>query len=195
MVLLEPNQPRDRFGLVAGQFLSMGSRKKKPRLTPETREKLIAAYDVEFQAAGLGTFRDLERVMKNVSAPNSFNASLLAGIESVLNEMSEPSPQKLQKILSELKGKLRYEIRPMMTKALKGMKDKLPRKPSGGRSPALTPEQKSKACDAVASLIRKGTPYRAALARAGLMFAVSPRTIQRAWQKRGHEEGQEGLKP
>jgi hypothetical protein len=162
----------------------MRSRKKKAGLSAQTRDKLIAAYDEELRAAGLGTFDGFRQLLTEVSEPNTLNTALLAGIESVLSEMSEPSPKELQRILSALKGKLRYEIRPTMVKVAKEMKDKLPRKPGGGRGAALTPEERSKACDEVAGLMRKGASYKIALVRVGSRFGVSPRTIQRAWQKR-----------
>jgi hypothetical protein len=160
--------------------------KKNSGLRPETKKKLMSVYNDELRAAGLGTFEDVDRLVKG--SRNTINIALLASIENILNRMSEPTAQELETIISELRGKLRYEIRPMMDKLAREIKTRLPRRRSGGRGPALTSKQKSEACDAVADLMRKKVPYKTALVRVGVRFVVSARTIQRAWQKRDEHE-------
>jgi hypothetical protein len=162
----------------------MAARMKTPHLSPETRKQLIAVYNEELRAAGLGTFDDLHRLIAETSTRNTINAALLGKLEDILNRMSEPTPQELKTIVSELKGKLRYEIRPIMVQATLEIKKRVPRKRGGGRRKALAPQEESQACDEVSKLTRQKVPYKIALVRVGLRFGVSARTIQRAWQRR-----------
>src|SRR6266849_4699930 len=181
MVLSGPESGRLCFGSGRARTQPMTVRKKTARLSRETRKKLITVYNEELRAAGVGTFDDVQRVIAETSTASTINGALLAKIEEMLNRMSEPTPQELEKIMSELKGKLRYAIRPLMVQATLEFKKRLLRKPSSGRGASLNAEQKREACDQVAALIRKKVPYPQALMRVGQVFGVSARTIKRAW--------------
>src|SRR5438445_12658723 len=160
----------------------MPTHKKKRTVSPETKKKIMEAVNEELRAIGLGTFDDVERMTQEMHPENIVRLTILSGIEGTMNKMSEPSPQELQSVLADIKGKLRYEIRAALSKATQEIKKQLPRKPGCGRGKALTPEQENQACDKVAELIRRKVPYKSALMRVGQVFGVSSRTIQRAWQ-------------
>jgi hypothetical protein len=169
------------------------AKKKKPRMTSGTKKKVIDAIEQEFQAAGLGGFDKAVRLMEEerTYVMQGIKGGILASALKQFEDVPEPSAEDLEKTLDNIKGKLRYGLRPAIVKALQQYKKILPYKRAGGRRRALTPEQKVEACNAVSALIRRGgTSFKGAFLRVAQEFAqrlghnVSARTVQRAWQGR-----------
>jgi uncharacterized protein YoaH (UPF0181 family) len=73
---------------------------------------------------------------------------------------------------------LRYQFTDMLLEAGK----KSPHRP-GGAPPKLTSKQRKKACELVGILMGQGDSYSEAVEKVALRFNVSPKTIQREWQK------------
>src|ERR1700747_2392313 len=185
MVPLEPNSEEIVWLDIQEQRISpMNGQKRKTKLTPKTRQKIIGIYNEELRAAGLCTFDDLKQLVAKDDVHSTINLGLLGKLENILDRMEEPTPKELEQIISETSGKLRYAIRPTMVQVIKEVKARLLKKKKGD---SLTPQQKSAACDEVAALIRKKVPYPIALKRVGSKFGKSARTIQRAWQNRGDD--------
>jgi hypothetical protein len=162
----------------------MTSRKKNQKIIAATRRKIMEVMNEELRAAGQPTLDDLERLQTELGPKAGIHIGILTGFIDVLNRMSEPNPQELENMVTEMRAHLRYAIRPALTKAIEQIKKQSLRMPGGGRHSALTREQQSQACDEMATLIRKKGPYKIALIRIGLRFGVSSRTVQRTWQRR-----------
>jgi hypothetical protein len=191
MVLLRPKPLLVSFGSLA---LNMSQLNKRRKMTVGTRKKIMDAMNEELSAAGLDSFEDHSRLLDKVTADlvaPYIKVGFLLQTQKDLANMNEPSPKELEQTLANIKGKLRYRFREPLTSSLKDLKRKLPHRPGGGRTPALTPEQKSEACDSVAAHIRQRVPLRDALVRVAQEFTarlghnVGARTIQRAWRRRG----------
>lgn len=79
----------------------------------------------------------------------------------------------------------------VMRKAMKQITAALPRRGGPGRQPKLTPSEASQMCDQIALYIRQNNNLKQALQKTAeltvqvLHKKVSPRTLQKAWNKRG----------
>jgi hypothetical protein len=162
-------------------------------MTPETKAKIYDALAREFHEAGLGDFNEAMSLLDNETSyvEQGFKAGILIKLKKTLEGVPEPSAENLQKTLDNIKGKLRYELRPAILNTLQQFKKVLPRKRGGGRPQVFaTAEQKAAACNSVGTLVRKGVPLRDAFQRVAREFSgklghsVSARTVQRAWQGR-----------
>jgi hypothetical protein len=86
---------------------------------------------------------------------------------------------------------VREELPTVMRKAMKQVVAVLPRRGGPGRQPKLKAHEASQMCDQIAMFIRQNNNLKQALQRVSeltphlLGKRVSPRTLQKAWNKRG----------
>src|SRR5262249_47919705 len=155
MVSTKPKLLLSRCGICghSGSWL-VRSGKKSRVMSQATKAKIFDALATEFHAAGLGDFNEAMKALDESTqhVEQGFKAANLVQLKRILKGVPEPSAGDLQKTLDNIKGKLRYELRPAIVNTLQQFKKALPHKRGGGRPRALTTEQKSAACDAVALL-------------------------------------------
>ncbi len=84
-----------------------------------------------------------------------------------------------------------YKLPTVMRKAMKEIKSTLPRHGGPGRTPKLTPKEAVEMCSQIGMFITRGDKLKEALQRVSdltpqllLGKKVSPRTLQKAWDKR-----------
>lgn len=100
------------------------------------------------------------------------------------------SDQQLQDVIRQIKG-VREEIPTVIRKAMKQVTASLPRRGGPGRQPKLRPHEADQMCDQLAMFIRQNNNLKQALQKLSnltpqlLGKKVSPRTLQKAWDKRG----------
>jgi len=86
---------------------------------------------------------------------------------------------------------VRNQLPTVMRKAMKQVVAVLPRRGGPGREPKLRPPEASQMCDQIAMFIRQNNNLKQALQKVSeltpqlLGKKVSPRTLQKAWNKRG----------
>ncbi len=86
---------------------------------------------------------------------------------------------------------IRNELPTVMRKAMKEIVAVLPRRGGPGRQPKLKPQEASQICDQIAMFIRQNNNLKQSLEKVSeltpqlLGKKVSPRTLQKAWNKRG----------
>jgi hypothetical protein len=198
-------QDQNYSALVLAPYLrvclrTVTAQKKKRRMTSETKRKIIDAIGEEFQAAGLGGFDEAIHLMEEDRSRvmQGLKGGILASAMKQFDDAPEPSAEDLEKTLGNINGKLRYDLRRVIVKALQQYKNILPYRRGGGRQKALTAEQRVEACDAVSALIRRGRiSFKGAFLRVAQEFTrrlghnVSARTVQRAWQARSKNDSAE----
>ena len=176
----------------------MPTKKRVQKMQPETKQKILAAWDEEFKAAGLPTIaatkEQMEAVLKNPEQYNetdfvlsglkgSLSWSPLAWLQSQIDQWDEPTPEELEKHLSRIRGKLRYEIRGAFAQGAKKFTKTLTR-PPGGHPRSLTEEKAAAVCRDVAQLYKDGHLLRDAFKLVARKYKTSSRTIERTWRGR-----------
>jgi type II secretory pathway component PulF len=85
----------------------------------------------------------------------------------------------------------REKLPTILRKAMKQVTAVLPRRGGPGRQPKLKPNEASQMCDQIAMFIRQNNNLKQALQKVSQLTPqllgkkVSPRTLQKAWNKRG----------
>lgn len=86
---------------------------------------------------------------------------------------------------------VRNQLPTVIRKAMKQITATLPRRGGPGRQPKLKPNEASQMCDQIATFIRQNNNLKQALQKVSQLTPqllgkkVSPRTLQKAWNKRG----------
>ncbi len=98
--------------------------------------------------------------------------------------------EELQRALKGIK-EIGEDLPSVLRKAMKDFKAVLPRRGGPGRRPKLRPKEAAQMCDQIAVHIRQQLTLKKALVKASeltpqlLGKKVSPRTLQKAWDRRG----------
>lgn len=106
-----------------------------------------------------------------------------ASAASIQNE------KQMQAALTAIK-EVGYQLPPILRKAMKQVASSLPRRGGPGRQPKLNPREAVLVCDQIATFIRRKNTLKQALQKVSesapqlLGKKVSPRTLQKAWDKR-----------
>jgi len=175
----------------------MARKKRTPakspgRVSPETKRILVEALDDVMCPIGFPHWNEAQEMFdrllqkpdrSDIEIDSAIRASIIVSMLSYIDHSPEPSPEKLQEMLGELKA-IPFQLRKSLDTNVKSLKRQLPHKPGGGRKESLTDSQKREACVRVGTLMGQGVRFRDALFRVGQTFGVGARTIQRAWQKR-----------
>jgi hypothetical protein len=104
--------------------------------------------------------------------------------------------QQLEAALRQI-GEVKEKMPTAIRKALKDLTKGLPRRGGPGRQPKLNAKEASQMCDQIALFIRRKHNLKEALRLASELSPsiltgkkVSPRTLQKAWDRRGEFEGE-----
>jgi hypothetical protein len=98
--------------------------------------------------------------------------------------------KQLQAVLREIK-EMGNQLPTAIRKATKAVTSALPRRGGPGRQPKLQPDEARQMCDQIALFIRQQSNLKEALQKVSALTPsllgkkVSPRTLQKAWDKRG----------
>jgi len=100
--------------------------------------------------------------------------------------------QQLQDAVGLIRG-AREKIPTVIRKAMKEIRSTLPRQGGPGRQPKLTAIEANQMCDQIAMYIRQNNKLKEALQKVSRLTPqllgknVSPRTLQKAWDRRGQQ--------
>lgn len=151
----------------------------------ESRERIIKAYEDAATALGFPTLNrglgymcaELEKTLQKLRPVRN-----RAALEAVLTKDTEPSQDHLDATIKSIELLPRL-VRRHLPEATKQIIKTLPHEP-GGRPQAVSSEEHPKICQEIAGLFAQGVSLKVAQERVARRRDVSPRTIQRIWQRR-----------
>lgn len=153
-------------------------------MTPELRDRLLALADEKLKLAGFGSVEEFfERGYQAIDKLGKAFENLRTrdGLVAILNKIDVPKEDEPFVIAT-------FRYFPYLLRELLGYISevelkRLPGSPTG-RKPSLNSEQATNVCAYVASLYGKGVELRVAKQRAAQRYAISIRTVERAWHNR-----------
>jgi hypothetical protein len=160
-------------------------------MDPRTAKRILDALREEFREAGFPQPEEAVEIARSALTKKEEGVNLLASSIVLgfweefiqgLKEAPEPTSEALNEQLMKLKD-LRYQFRDRLLDAGK----KTPHRP-GGAPPKLTSKQRKQATELVGILMGQGDTYSEAVEKIARRFDVSPKTIQREWQKAHHRK-------
>ena len=107
-----------------------------------------------------------------------FGSVALTRLEEKLKDGVEPTPEELQKLLTEM-SKIPHRLKA----PLKTLARRLPHPPGGAPRRFKTDEERKEVCAAVGTYTGEGYNLREAQTKVAKQQAVSLRTVQRTWQE------------
>jgi hypothetical protein len=111
-------------------------------------------------------------------------AFLVSEIRKEIAQHPPKNDSELDKCLEELKGRLRYRLRPAVGDLIKTAHEIFPRKKRGPIS-AITEEQKRSACSTIETLKRAGNTTQHAIRTVADSYGVTERNMRHIWQTKG----------
>jgi hypothetical protein len=172
---------------------------KTERLTKtEIQKQIDTAWREALENAGMKWSRAAAEDLAaetNISIETRLARGITLGMALGLGGIGKEAGRKIktQQQLDESLQKIRHagEAMPtMIRRATKELVRTLPRRGGPGRQPKLNAKESAQVCDQIGMFMRRGDNLRGALKRVADLAAtllgkkVSPRTLQKAWDKR-----------
>jgi len=150
-------------------------------------DQLITETEQSFQKMGLDLYEAMQRAGALMERWKQYiplfqqvwnNATNREQLTALLVTGPDPSPAEMETVLTIIRT-VPYLLRSSLQNATKSLPPSI-----GGRPTELNPEQRRQICLQIGQLYGLGVELRDAQKRMARRYAVSLRTIQRAWQQR-----------